>query len=131
RALEGDGELAGAVERLISVLLAQHAGSSIPELDEAGRRRLAEVTGGEAAATAGVTFLAQELSASVYLDSATWAGTLAAAARAIATNREGFAAAFADSRVRDDFQRASSLWMEAYAQATLLTRAGATSEGLV
>lgn len=131
RALEGDGELAGAVERLISVLLAQHDGTSIPELDEAGRRRLAEVTGGEAAATAGVTFLAQELSASVYLDTATWGATLAAAARAIATNREGFAAVFADSRVRDDFQRASSLWMEAYAQATLLTRAGTTSEGLV
>lgn len=131
RALEGDGELAGAVERLISVLLAQHPGTSVPELDEAGCRRLAEVTGGEAAATAGVTFLAQELSASVYLDSATWATTLAAAARAIATNREGFAAAFADARVRDDFQRASSLWMEAYAQATLLTRVGTTSEGLV
>ncbi len=131
RALEGDGELAGALERLISVLLAQHPGTSVPELDEAGRRRLAEVTGGAAAATAGVTFLAQELSASVYLDSATWATTLAAAARAIATNREGFAAAFADARVRDDFQRASSLWMEAYAQATLLTRVGTTSEGLV
>ncbi len=131
RALEGDGELAGAVERLISVLLAQHAGTSIPELDEVGRRRLAEVTGGEAAATAGVTFLAQELSASVYLDSATWRATLAAATRAIATNRERFAAVFADSRVRDDFQRASSLWMEAYAQATLLTRAGTTSEALV
>ena len=131
RALEGDGELAGALERLISVLLAQHAGTSIPELDEAGRRRLAEVTGDEATATAGVTFLAQELSASVYLDRATWAATLAAAAGAIAANREGFAAAFTDARVRDDFQRASSLWMEAYAQATLLTRVGTTTEGLV
>lgn len=131
RALEGDGELDGAVERLISVLLAQHPGASIPDLDEVGRRRLAEVVGGDAAATAGVTFLAQELAASVHLDSARWAATLVGAAQVIAMNREGFAAAFADPRVRDDFQRASSLWMEAYAQAALLTRAGTTSEGIV
>lgn len=131
KSLLGDGDLSGAVERLISTLQVQHGGAPISDLDIIGRGRFERVTGSVAAPTAGVSFLGQELAARAHLDESAWAATLTNAVRVIAAHREEFAAAFGQHRIRRDFLKASSLWMEAYAQATLLTRPGSSPDGVV